>query len=101
MSQQRQPQAAPERGRRRTLEGVVVSDGMAKSRVVRVDRLVRHAFYEKVGRRQKKFYVHDEENKSKVGDLVEIMATRPLSKTKRWRLLRIVKSPPRPAEAAA
>ena len=81
-----------DRNRRKTLEGVVVAARMDKTRVVKVTRQVRHPFYEKVQRISKKFYVHDEENKSREGDLVEIMSTRPLSKTKRWRLVRVVGS---------
>jgi small subunit ribosomal protein S17 len=81
---------AVDRSQRKTFEGVVVAARMNKTRVVRVTRQARHPFYEKVQRMNKKFYVHDEENKSKEGDLVEIMSTRPLSKTKRWRLVRVV-----------
>lgn len=82
---------------RKNMEGVVVSDRMNKTRVVSVARLVRHAFYEKVMRKTSKFYVHDEGNQSIKGDLVEIASTRPMSKSKRWRLVKIVKSVPRPA----
>lgn len=90
------------RSDRKTLEGVVVSDRMDKTRVVSVERSVRHPFYEKIIRKRNKFYVHDEANQSASGDLVEIMGTRPLSKTKRWRLVRIIKSAPRaPKEAKA
>ena len=87
------------RGQRKTFEGVVVSDKMNKTRVVAVSRLVRHAFYEKVMKKSSTFSVHDEANESRQGDLVEIMSTRPLSKTKRWRLVRVVKAAPRVAEA--
>ncbi len=99
-----QAQEAPARKRRKTLEGIVVSDRMDKTRVVKVERLVRHPFYEKVVRRESRFYVHDPGNASHEGDLVEIASTRPLSKTKRWRLARIVKASPRasaPEEARA
>ena len=82
---------AAERNRRRTIQGVVVSDKMDKTRVVDVERRVRHSFYEKVMTKHSKFYVHDEGNDSHQGDLVEIMSTRPLSKLKRWRLVRVVK----------
>ena len=81
-----------ERGQRKTFEGVVVSDKMDKTRIVQVARLVRHSFYEKIMRKSSKFAVHDEANASKQGDLVEIMSTRPISKTKRWRLVRVVKA---------
>ena len=90
---------------RHLFEGVVVSDKADKTRVVSVQRQVRHPEYEKVIRRKSKFYVHDEGNESHLGDLVEIMGTRPLSKLKRWRLVRIVKAAPRvqaePAEEKA
>lgn len=87
-----------ERNDRKTFEGIVVSDKMSKTRIVSVERLVRHKFYEKVTRKSSKFAVHDEQNASKQGDLVEIMSTRPLSKTKRWRLVRVVKAAPKVAE---
>jgi small subunit ribosomal protein S17 len=89
---------AEERNSRKTFEGTVVSDKMNKTRTVRVERLVQHKFYEKIMRKSSKFSVHDEENASHAGDLVEIMSTRPLSKTKRWRLVRIIKAAPRMAE---
>ncbi|MFN3966785.1 MAG: 30S ribosomal protein S17 [Endomicrobiia bacterium] len=78
--------------KRKILSGVVVSDKMNKTRVVLVTRTFRHPLYEKVIRRNKKYYVHDEKNESHTGDKVEIIETRPLSKLKRWRLLRIVES---------
>jgi small subunit ribosomal protein S17 len=82
----------PEKKRklRKQRVGVVVSDRMDKTIVVRVDRHVRHPLYEKVVRMTKKFAVHDEEGQAKVGDRVRIMETRPLSKTKRWRLVKIL-----------
>ena len=83
------------RNRRRVIEGVVVSDKMDKTRVVDVERRVRHPFYEKIMTKHSKFYVHDEGNESHAGDLVEIMSMRPLSRLKRWRLLRIVKAAPK------
>src|SRR5260370_41452699 len=83
------------RNSRKTLEGVVVSDKMNKTRIVTVERSFRHPFYEKIMKKQSKFAIHDEANESKEGDLVEIMSTRPLSKSKRWRLVRIVKAAPR------
>ena len=86
---------AQERNRRKTFEGIVVSDRMEKTRIVTVKRLVRHPFHEKVIRKSSKFCVHDGTNASHQGDLVEITSTRPLSKTKRWRLVRIVKAAPR------
>ena len=92
---------APARASRRPIEGVVVSDKAAKTRVVDVKRRVRHAFYEKVMTRRSRFYVHDEGNESKTGDLVEIMGCRPMSRLKRWRLVRIVKAAPKPATEGA
>ncbi len=79
-----------ERGRRKTEVGVVVSDKMDKTVVVRVERLVQHPKYGKVMRRHTKFYAHDERNECKVGDRVLIIETRPLSKLKRWRVVRIL-----------
>jgi small subunit ribosomal protein S17 len=80
-----------ERGKRKELIGVVVSDKMDKTIVVRVERLVRHPLYKKVIRKHKKYKAHDEHNIAKVGDKVRIMETRPLSKEKRWRLVEILK----------
>ena len=78
------------RGKRKVFVGVVVSDKMDKTVVVAVDRLTRHPLYKKVIRKTSKFYAHDENNQCRVGDIVEIMETRPLSKLKRWRVVRIV-----------
>ncbi len=78
------------RNDRRTKIGVVVSDKMDKTRVVEVTSNVKHPLYKKVVKVTKKFKIHDEENASHVGDTVEIMETRPMSKEKRFRLLRIV-----------
>lgn len=78
------------RAKRKVLRGVVVSDKMLKTRVVSVEHVVKHAFYDKTLRRNHKFYAHDEANESKSGDLVEIVSTRPLSALKRWRVSRIV-----------
>ncbi|RMF60765.1 MAG: 30S ribosomal protein S17 [Calditrichaeota bacterium] len=79
-----------ERGIRKTRVGVVVSDKMDKTVVVAVERLVKHPFYKKYIKRTSKFKAHDEENQCTVGDKVKIMETRPLSKTKRWRVVEIV-----------
>ena len=84
-----------DRGQRKSLEGIVVSDKMDKTRVVRVVRSVRHPFYEKVMKKSKKFHAHDENNQAKQGDVVEIASTRPLSKLKRWRIVRIIKAAPK------
>ncbi len=78
------------RGQKKTEVGIVVSDKMEKTVVVRVERLVKHPKYGKVMRRYKKFYAHDEKNECKVGDKVLIIETRPLSKLKRWRVLKIL-----------
>jgi small subunit ribosomal protein S17 len=88
------------RGRRHLIRGVVVSDKMDKTRVVDVERRVRHSFYEKVMTKHSKFYVHDEGNESHTGDMVEIMSARPLSRLKRWRLVRVIKAMPRPTPTA-
>lgn len=78
------------RSLRKVFQGVVVSDKMNKTRVVTVERQVRHKLYDKVMRRKSKFYAHDEGNESKSGDTVEIMSTRPLSRLKRWRVTRVI-----------
>src|ERR1700747_2673383 len=78
------------RGKRRVAVGVVTSDKMDKTRRVEIPRLVKHARYGKYIRRRTICHVHDEQNESRTGDTVEIMETRPLSKTKSWRLVRIV-----------
>lgn len=72
---------------RRVLQGVVVSDKNEKTVVVRVDRRVRHPIYKKTIRRSKKYSAHDENNQFKVGDVVQIVESRPHSKTKRWEVL--------------
>jgi small subunit ribosomal protein S17 len=79
-----------ERGTRRVETGIVTSDKMTKTRRVEIPRLVKHPRYGKFIRRRTICYVHDERNESKTGDTVEIMETRPLSRTKSWRLVRIV-----------
>jgi len=78
-----------ERGHRRTQVGVVVSDKMDKTVVVKVDRLIKHAVYNKYIKRSATYKVHDENNSSKVGDRVQIIECRPLSKDKRWNLKQI------------
>jgi small subunit ribosomal protein S17 len=89
------------RGRRRVETGVVTSDKMNKTRRVEIPRLVKHQRYGKYIRRRTVCHVHDEQNESHVGDTVEIMETRPLSKTKHWRLTRIVTKAPTAAAPAA
>jgi small subunit ribosomal protein S17 len=79
-----------ERARRKTRTGVVVSDAREKTVTVEVTRTVRHARYHKIVRRRKRFHAHDEANEARVGDIVRIVETRPLSKTKRWRVAEIL-----------
>jgi small subunit ribosomal protein S17 len=78
------------RGMKRQVVGTVVSDKMDKTVVVRIERLVKHKFYHKYVRRRTKFAAHDEENSCKTGDKVMITESRPLSKTKKWRISKIV-----------
>lgn len=79
-----------ERGKRKFREGRVVSNGMSKTIVVRVRTAGRHPVYGKAVRRYKRFYAHDEEDTCRVGDLVRIVESRPLSKLKRWRLANVM-----------
>lgn len=79
-----------ERGYRKTLRGVVVSDKMDKTVVVEVEDRKKHALYGKVLKTSKRLKAHDEENTAGVGDRVRIVETRPLSATKRWRIVEIV-----------
>jgi len=74
----------------RSREGVVLSDKMHKTIIVEVTRLVQHPRFKKVVRRRVKYAVHDEKNEAKTGNKVQIIETRPLSKTKRWRLVKVV-----------
>ena len=83
-------QAAVIRNNRKTLQGYVVSDKMNKTVVVEVEDRVKHALYGKVIRRTSKVKAHDEQNDCGVGDRVLIMETRPLSATKRWRVVKIL-----------
>jgi small subunit ribosomal protein S17 len=78
------------RGRRKERRGVVVSDAMDKTVVVRVDVIKPHPKYHKMLRRSIRLHAHDEANSSKVGDVVRLVETRPLSRTKRWRVAEIV-----------
>jgi len=77
-------------GERKSREGVVISDAMQKTRVVRIERVFRHPRYQRVVRISKKLKAHDEANESHVGDRVLIEETRPLSKEKRWRIRSIL-----------
>ena len=79
-----------DRNRRKTRVGKVVSEGMDKTAVVVIDRVVKHARYKRYVRRRKKYAIHDQDNQCRVGDVVRFMETRPLSKSKRWRLVEVV-----------
>ncbi len=78
------------RGHRKTRTGVVVSDKMDKTVVVAISTLVKHPLYKKTTKRTAKLKVHDEQNACGVGDTVQVMETRPLSKDKRWRVTKIL-----------
>lgn len=84
---------------RRTLFGTVVSDRMAKTITVRVERRYKHPKYGKYIRKHKKYHAHDERGEAQIGDYVEIVSTRPLSKLKRWRLIRVVTKAALPASS--
>jgi small subunit ribosomal protein S17 len=85
------PEATAPRTRRKTEIGVVTSDKMNKTRRVEIERLVPHPKYGKFQKRRTVCHAHDEANETRTGDIVEIMETRPLSKLKRWRIVRIVR----------
>lgn len=78
------------RNLRRAITGVVTSDKMEKSITVAVERKIMHTKYGKYLKKTKKYHAHDETNDAKVGDIVKIMETRPLSKLKRWRLVEVI-----------
>ncbi len=86
-----EPAAKPGRGRRQMLQGLVVSDKMDKTIIVSVTSTVMHPLYQRYIKRSAKFYAHDEANECQLGDEVSIVATRPLSKTKRWRVREVLK----------
>lgn len=90
MSAEQVEQGAKPRAERKTARGIVMSNKMDKTLVVQVNRKVRHPVYEKFVSKKTKLYAHDDQGEAKVGDVVEIVQTRPMSKLKRWRLLRIV-----------
>ena len=77
--------------------GIVASDAMDKTIIVRVERRVMHPVYKKYVKRFTRLYAHDEKNEAKVGDMVELVSSRPISRLKRWRLGRVLRA----AEAAA
>ncbi|GAB4336884.1 MAG: 30S ribosomal protein S17 [Calditrichia bacterium] len=78
------------RGIRKTRVGVVVSDKMDKTAVIAVERLIKHPVYKKFIKRTTRFKAHDEKNECQIGDVVKIMETRPLSRSKRWRVVEIL-----------
>ncbi len=86
------------RGVRKTAIGTVTSDKMNKTRRVEVERLVKHPRYSKYVRKRSSCHAHDEKNETHVGDTVEIMETRPISKTKNWRIIRVLARGEAPVE---
>ncbi len=81
------------RGLRKTRVGVVVKDKMEKTVIVQVERMVIHPIYKKYLRRHSNYMAHDEAGETRLGDTVEIIETRPLSKNKRWRVMRLIDRP--------
>jgi small subunit ribosomal protein S17 len=79
-----------ERNLRKTKTGVVTSNKMAKTITIAVERKVKHPIYGKFVKKTSKFHAHDEKNECSIGDTVKIMESRPLSKTKRWRLVEVI-----------
>jgi small subunit ribosomal protein S17 len=79
-----------ERGNKRTIKGIVISNKMDKTIVVRSERIVKHPVFQKYVRRHVKYMAHDEENRCQIGDKVLIVESRPLSKEKRWRIREIL-----------
>lgn len=90
MSETTETPVTAERNSRKTREGLVISDKMDKTVVVEIEDRVKHALYGKVMRRSSKLKAHDENNAAGIGDRVLVMETRPLSKTKRWRVVEIL-----------
>ena len=86
----RLPKPEHERGRRQERRGVVVSSTLDKTIVVKVDTIKAHRRYQKVVRRSTTFHAHDERSEAKVGDVVRVVESRPLSATKRWRLVEVL-----------
>jgi small subunit ribosomal protein S17 len=96
-----QTQAEAARGHRKERVGEVISNKMAKTIIVRVERRFQHPRYKKIVTGYSKFYAHDEKSEAKMGDTVRIIETRPLSKTKNWRLVEVVERNSETAIAAA
>ena len=92
MTEEQQQQEV--RGTRKVMRGTVVSDKGDKTVTEMVDRITRHRLYHKTVRIRRKFYAHDEANDARTGDKVEIMGTRPFSRTKRWRVVRVLERAP-------
>jgi small subunit ribosomal protein S17 len=90
MADAKKPAASTEQGRRNIKIGYVVSTKMDKTIVVKVDMLKAHPLYRRTIKRSKKFYAHDEKNSCRVGDVVRIIETRPMSKLKRWNLDEVI-----------
>ncbi|MDA0372908.1 MAG: 30S ribosomal protein S17 [Planctomycetota bacterium] len=90
MSEQNTTATTATRGSRRVLQGTVTSDKMDKTITVEVNRRVKHPLYEKFINRRTRVHAHDENNDAKVGDIVQVTETRPLSKLKRFRLTKVV-----------
>ncbi len=90
MAETKKPATGTEQGRRNIKIGYVVSTKMSKTIVVKVDMLKAHPLYKRTIKRSKKFYAHDEANSCRVGDVVRIVETRPLSKLKRWKLEEVI-----------
>ena len=95
-----QDDSSRQRGARRVVTGTVVSDKMDKTVTVRQERLVKHPLYGKYIRRATTYKAHDEQNQARLGDTVEIAFCRPISKTKTWRLVRVLRSDSLAAEQA-
>ena len=79
-----------ERGLRKTRQGIVISNRMDKTITVQIDRTMQHPLYSKIVHKRAKLYAHDENNEAGIGDKVMVMETRPLSKMKRWRLVKVL-----------
>ena len=90
MADKKKPAVGAEQGRRNTKIGYVTSAKMDKTIVVKVDMRKAHPLYKRTIKRSKKFYAHDEQNSCRVGDVVRIVETRPLSKLKRWKLEEVI-----------
>ncbi len=92
MTDKQKPKTEAKKGLRNRIVGEVVSRSGDKSVVIKADRLMRHPKFHRVVRKTKKYMVHDEQNVCKVGDKVEVIECRPLSKSKKWRLVRVVEA---------